>query len=816
MLRRIGFCLLIAATAPVHPQPHSGPDWQTLGPVSGARALPNGLEAKAGGILVRIEALSPTVIRVRYARSGAFPAEGSFAVVPSPGFSSPSAKMKNSASSLVFDTGQLTVRIDKASARVAFLTPDGQSVSQDALSNAVSWSGAAFRVCKSMPEDEHYFGLGDKAGPLDHRNQAFVMWNTDAFGWQESTDPLYKSIPFFLAMRGGKAYGIFLDDTYRTSFDFGKEQRGVYCFGAENGELNYYFFYGPHPKKVIEEYTALTGRPPLPPLFVFGYQQSRYSYYPESRVRAIADEFRRRKIPADVLYLDIDYQDANRPFTVDRKKFPHFEEMIHDLGEQGFKVVAITDPHLKKEIGYRPYDEGIAHGYFLRNPDGTVYVGKVWPGDSVFPDFVRSDVRSWWGTLYSTFVKTGIRGFWNDMNEPAVFTPPPDSSKTVALDTVDSVDGRSTDQREIHNVYGMQNARATYEGLLKLQPNVRPFVLTRAAYAGTQRFALSWTGDNSSTWNHLRLSIPTLLNLGISGYAFVGDDIGGFFGSPNADLLTRWMEVGVFNPVYRNHTDKGMQDREPWVHGPEQEAIRRRFIEARYRLLPYIYTSAEETTRTGLPLMRPMFLEFPENSTLATLDHQYMFGDAFLVAPKLFETMDPYTIVLPEGTWYEYWTGKKIEGGHSITANPRLDELPVYVRGGAIVPHQPIVQTVDQPPDGPLELRVYPGPNCSGSLYVDDGNTFDFTRGAFQRSNFTCEILPDSLRVRIEPGAGSYKPWWHEIRVVIMGVAGAPCSIAVNGTALADWKYGEDIVSMSIPASADRVDIAVSHTCGRQ
>ena len=659
-----------------------------------------------------------------------------------------------------------------------------------------------------MPEDEHYYGLGDKTGPLDHRNLAFTMWNTDAFGWQESTDPLYKSIPFFLAMHGSTAHGIFLDNTYRTSFDFGKASRDFYSFGSDGGELDYYFFYGPDPKRVIEDFTQLVGRTPLPPLFALGYQQCRYSYYPESRVREVASEFRKRKIPADVIYLDIDYQDQNRPFTIDRQRFPTFEQMIKDLRAEGFNVVAITDLHIAKLPGYKPYDEGIKNDYFVKNPDGSVYVGKVWPGDSVFPDFTRAAVRQWWGTLYTDFVRIGIRGFWNDMNEPAIFER---ADKTMPLDTVHSVEGRKTDHREIHNVFGMENARATYEGMLRLEPNVRPFVLTRAAYAGAERYAATWTGDNSSTWNHMRISIPELLNLGVSGYAFVGDDIGGFNGSPTPELLTRWMELGAFNPIYRNHGMKGSRNREPWVDGPEHEAIRRHYIEVRYQLLPYIYTSMEETSRTGIPLMRPMFLEFPGQPDFASMDTEFMFGPNLLVAPKVNEFVGAYDVKLPAGVWYDYWTGQRVTAT-TVSVNPPLDSVPLYVRGGAVLAEQSVVQNTAQVPPGPLRLMVYPGPGCQGSLYQDDGNSLNYTRGEFFRMQFSCEAQPGGLQFNASAPLSSYTPRWQSMEIVFFGQDQTPREVSVNGSLSRNWRYDSTAktVTLELPARA-RVQVLVAN-----
>lgn len=788
--------------------------WQDIGNVSAVEVRPQGVELQAGAGRVRVLALSPNVVRVRYAPQGVFPPEHSFAVLPAAFPQPPKVEVQQSDDDVVFGTGQMRVRILKKPLRIIFLDLKGNVISQDRAGRSVLFDGTAFRAWKAMPEDEHYFGLGDKSGPLDHRNLAFTLWNTDAYGWQESSDPLYKSIPFLLAMRNGSAYGLFLDNIYRSSFDLGKENRDAYSFGAEGGELDYYFFYGPSPKQVIQDFTALVGRTPLPPLFALGYQQCRYSYYPEERMREIAHEFRTRKIPADVIYLDIDYQQNNRPFTVDRMRFPNFEGMVNDLKGQGFKIIAITDLHIAKLEGSKPYDEGIRGDYFVKNPDGSVYVGKVWPGDSVFPDFTRQAVREWWGSLYADFVKAGIRGFWNDMNEPAIFER---ADKTMPLDTVHSVEGRKTDHREIHNVFGMENARATYEGLLRLQPDLRPFVLTRAAYAGAQRYAATWTGDNSSTWNHMRLSIPQLINLGLSGYTLVGDDIGGFAGSPTPDLLTRWMELGVFNPIYRNHGTKGSRDREPWVDGPEHEATRRRYIETRYRLLPYIYTGIEEASRTGIPLMRPMFLEFPEDVSLQTNESEFMFGSGLLVAPKVTEMVGPYEVKLPAGEWYDLWTGARVQG-QSQMVDPPLNALPVYVRAGTILPQQPVVQNVDEAPQGPLEISVYPstpgsgsGHECKGELYQDDGNTLAYQRGEFLRLAFTCDQDSSSLRLNISNVQGTYKPWWKAMKIVFFGLTGSPKSISVDGIKVPNWKFepGQQAVTLTVPGSPVR-EVVVS------
>jgi alpha-glucosidase len=774
--------------------------WQNVGDVKQVVALSDGVELVCDVARVRVTAHRDGVIRIRLAPDGVFATNLSWADVELP--AAPTVKIEETRDEVRMTAGRITVRVARSPLLITFLDATGNVLLADEPSLPMAWDGARVRVWKKMPAEEFYYGLGDKAGPLNRRNRAFTMWNIDAVGWQESTDPLYKSIPFFLGLRHGTAYGIFLDNTYRSSFDFGKESAAYYSFGAEGGELNYYFFAGPDPKKVLEEFTALVGRTPLPPLWSLGYQQSRWSYESESRMREIASLFREKKIPADVLYLDIDYQSGNRPFTVDRQRFPHFEQMIHDLRSQGFHSVAITDLHIKKEPGYAPYDSGMANDVFVKNPDGSVYTGVVWPGESVFPDFTLSRVRAWWGSLYESFVKMGIAGFWNDMNEPAIFQR---ADNTMPLETVHRLDdGTTLDHHAIHNVYGMENARATYEGLLKLRPDERPFVLTRAAYAGAQRYAASWTGDNSSTWNHLGMTVPTLLSLGLSGYPMVGADVGGFVGSPPPDLLTRWIELGAFQPLFRNHTIKGSADQEPWVHGAEHEAIRRRYIELRYELLPYVYTNAEEMARTGSPMMRPLFLEYPKAEEFYGESREFLFGGDLLVAPAIEESRDGYEVRFPPGEWYDYWTSQKLARGHPVHMNPALDALPLYVRAGAILAQQPLVQSTDETPRGALQLHVYPGEDCRGALYLDDGHTFAYKKGEYLRVNYTCQTGENSLRITSSARLGSFMPWWSNVQVTVFGSTHPPREVRAGKRTLSDWHYDAKAkaITLTLPDSA--------------
>ena len=794
--------------------------------ITAARDEPGGIEVLSGSSIMSITALRDDILRIRASATSALPEDASWAVAPETREKHIGVEIRDDANSVGFRTKLLDVRIDRATARLIISDLKGNIISADAVGHTTSFENGSFRVWKTLPRDEHFFGLGDKTGPLDRRDQAFSMWNTDAFGFQESTDPIYKTIPFFLAIDKGVSYGIFLDNTWRSSFDFGRSERLAYAFGSEGGPLDYYFIYGPEPKQVVEDYAYLTGTPPLPPLWSLGYQQSRYTYTPATRLREIADRLRKDKIPADVLWLDIDFQDRNRPFTVDTKTFPDMAKLLADLKAQHFHIIAITDLHVAKapDQGYAPYDTGLAGDHFVHNPDGSVFTGVVWPGPSVFPDFTQQQSRDWWGTNYKQFVADGFAGFWNDMNEPSVFDGP---GKTMPLTTVHRIDEpgfvtRTATHAEIHNLYGMQNSRGTYEGVLKLDPNERPFVMTRASYAGGQRYAVTWTGDNSATWNHLRMSTTMLENLGLSGFAFAGADVGGFANSPQPALLTKWLELAAFQPIDRDHSAKGTADHEPWVNGPHDEDVARKFIDTRYRLLPYLYTVAEETSRTGLPMIRPLFLEFPHATSdghPVDLDAggEFMFGPSLLIAPPAYpDTLDAYSLNLPGNGWFDFWTGKRMPAIPSeaemkvlfqaspdgstmlspaaqaamkaINANriqPTEDELPVYVRAGSIIPMQALAQSTGETPQGPLELRVYPnaksGSDCKGSIYLDDGHTFKYKQGEYFRTDFTCETTANGIRVKIGARQGSFSPWWKQIEVVIYDWTQGSANATVNG-----------------------------------
>ncbi|MDQ3486203.1 MAG: glycoside hydrolase family 31 protein [Acidobacteriota bacterium] len=766
-MKRLGQRCALAIVLALSAVTPAAAQWTSLGAMPAPRQEANSLTFRNRQGTVVVTAVEPHIFRVRFAPRQDLGRDHSYSVVPGVR-EDPGAVFRIARDRSTITTAALQMTIRHNPFRISMADGQGNSLDEDDPQNGIAFSGSTVRVWKRLRDDEHVYGLGSKTGDFDKRGRKlggynYTMWNSDTYAYDLSTDPIYVSVPFFLVLREGRSHGIFFDNTFRSNFDIGHQSEGRLSFGADGGDLNYYFINGPDPKSVITRYTALTGRMPMPPRWGLGYHQSRYSYYPDSHVRFIAQNFRERRIPADVLWLDIHYLDGFNPFTWDAERFPDPPGLIADLRRLGLRLVTILDPHPKKAPGWGPYDSGLAGDHFVKNPDGRVYEAPVWPskaekspGPSVFPDFSKPAARDWWGGLYAPLVKAGVAGIWNDMNEPAVFDTP---SGTMPLTVRHDNDGQPTDHREIHNVYGLLMTQATHEGLLRLRPNVRPFVLTRATFAGGQRYAAVWPGDNVSDWGHLRGSIATLMGMGLSGLAFVGSDIGGFAETPSAELYTRWLQTGVFYPFMRTHTTLGTPDQEPWSYGSLHEALNRRAIELRYELLPHIYNVMREASLTGLPALRPLLLEFPGDPDTYGMEDQFMFGAELLVAPVLREGATVREVYLPKGDWFDYWTGQRHSGGARIRLPVTLASIPIFVRAGAVLFSQPVVQHTGEMPGQPIRIRVYPGPPREATLYEDDGDTLDYTRGgsAVRRVRYDAA---DAARHIVEIGAasGTYRP----------------------------------------------------------
>lgn len=616
-----------------------------------------------------------------------------------------------------FETGKMAISIRTEDFGLEIRTLAGNVICMDSpYSCGISDNGKI--TCSKTRADAPVYGLGEKTGFLDKRGTEHTMWNSDVYAPHvPEITALYDSIPVFYARGDSEWYGVFINNPGRTGFSL-RDEREV-SFWTETGDLDYYLFVSDTLAGLVERYTFLSGRAPLPPKFALGYHQSRYSYQTAAEVLSVAREFRARHIPCDALHLDIHHMDEYRVFTWHKERFLNPDKMMSELSSFGFHAIPIVDPGVKMDYGYPVYQSGAEGDHFCRHPDGRVYSGPVWPGESTFPDFTRQSVREWWGALHEAHTRLGIDGIWNDMNEPAVFT----DTKTMDLAVLHQNDGHPLSHRELHNAYGHYMAESTYHGMKRLLQGKRPFVLTRAGYAGTQRFAAVWTGDNRSFWEHLAMSIPMLLNMGLSGLPFAGADVGGFAFDADGLLLTRWTQLGAFTPFFRNHSAMESVRQEPWSFGPVYEAAVTAAIEERYRLLPHLYSLFYVHGETGLPLMRPLALAAPNDPVAAANCDSFLLGEHLLVAPLYRPDSNVRSVYLPAGVWHDRLTGAILPGGRHVLKSASLSEIPTFMRAGGILPLQSVVQHTGEPP-AELTLHVYAGGSGDYTLYDDDGTTY--------------------------------------------------------------------------------------------
>ncbi len=735
--------------------------------------------------------LSPDLVRVRFQPADRLPF--SYAIAkPDADWPPCEFDVVDTDTAVEIKTSRLTCQVDRGTGRLVFLDPDGNVINADADGASVRADGAV--VChKRIQPDEHFYGLGERTFGLDRRGRRYGTWHTDPQVYQLEQDPIHMCMPVLLGLHseGQQGYAIFFDNSFRGHFDLGTADPDVASFGAEGGELCYYFFYGPALSTVVERYTELTGRMQMPPLWTLGYHQCRWSYYPDARVRQLAADFRQvHHVPCDCIHLDIHYMDGYRCFTWDAERFPDPAGLIADLHGQGFKVITMIDPGIKADHDYWVCQDGLEQDVFCKLPNGkTPFKGPVWPGDCYFPDFTDPRVRAWWGELYRGLIDAGVDAVWNDMNEPVVFGP----LGTTLPDFVHhDMEGRGGDHLEAHNVYGMQMARATAEGWAKLRPDERTICITRSGWAGVQRYAMGWTGDNESNWGSLWLTMPMLMNLGLCGLSNTGPDTGGFGDFATGELFTRWLQMSVFLPFLRAHTNLQSPDQEPWSWGEPYLGINRRFIELRYRLLPYLYTTFWQCAQTGLPILRPLLLDFQDDEATHSLDDQFLCGDAFLVAPVIEEGATRRTVYLPAGVWYDFWTDERFDGPARIEVDAPLERLPLFVRAGSVVPTGPVMQYVGERTVDALTLHVYPG-NGESQLYKDDGQTWAFRDGDYRLTRFTLstEGTPPSRLDLHRQTKGRYESDCQGFEIVIHGMSALPRAITADGQPIEQYKLDD-------------------------
>jgi alpha-glucosidase len=705
------------------------------GEVSAVQKEGDTLAFKAeNGTILRIQIVRDSMIRFRYAVDGNFEQDFSYAIAESYTKGYNALSLKEEKEQYIVTTSKLHVHVAKADMRIGIYDLEGNVLLEDELGfhweENHQYGGEYVKMSKFSPDGENFYGLGDKPMHSNLKGKRVENWNTDEYAFGKDRDPIYKTVPFYIGLQGGVSYGVFFDNTFKTHFDFAAERRNVCSFWADGGEMNYYFIYGPTMKEVVETYTNLTGVPEMPPLWALGYHQCKWSYYPEEKFVAVAKKFRELSIPCDAMYLDIDYMEGFRCFTWNESYFPDAKRMVADLAKDGFKTVVIIDPGIKIDPDYSVYQEGLENDYFCKRSDGPLMKGKVWPGECNFPDFTSPKVRAWWRDLYKELIEgIGVNGVWNDMNEPAVMEIP---GKTFPLDVRHKYDGNPCSHRKAHNIYGMQMARASYEGVKKFAYPKRPFLITRAAYSGTQRYTSSWTGDNVASWEHLWLANIQVQRLNLSGMGFTGTDIGGFAEQPTGELYTRWVQLGVFHPFCRTHSSGHHGEQEPWSFGEEVLKIVKSYIELRYTLLPYLYTMFWEYVKYGKPMIKPLYYVDQEDAQTHYRTDEFLFGNDILVCPVLEPNAAGRRMYIPRGKWVNFWTGEEVTGGKELWVDAALDTIPVFVKAGAAIPRYPIQQYVDEKKIDELGLDVYFTEGSKRSrIYADSGDGYDYAKGRY-------------------------------------------------------------------------------------
>ncbi|MEO1717047.1 MAG: TIM-barrel domain-containing protein [Planctomycetota bacterium] len=635
------------------------------------------------------------------------------------------------------------------------------------------------------------YGTGQAAGDLLRNGRRTEHWNTDAFGYQDDS-PLYTSHPWVLAVRDdGSAFGVLADSTHRVFIDLTDGIR----FESEGPAHPVIVIDGDSPQEVVTRLGAITGTITMPPKWAIGYHQCRYSYYPDTRVKEIAQGFRDRSIPCDVIWMDIDYMEGFRSFTFDPEKFPDPAELNAWLDERGFANTWMINPGIKNESGYFVYDQGTEIDAWVKTADGETYIGNVWPGNVVFPDYTMAEVREWWGTLYEDYMAMGIDGVWNDMNEPTTFIRDENNEIVEAttfpesnLYRADADLGGPGTHAKYHNVYGMMMIKATREGVMAANPDKRPFVLSRANFMGGHRYGATWTGDNTSNWFHVDTSIPMTLNLGLSGQPFAGPDIGGFIDAGTPEMFARWMGFGALLPFARGHTQTGNIDKEPWSFGPEVEATSRRAIERRYRLLPYFYTLFEESSRTGMPIARPTFFADPADQRLRDEDDSFLIGSDVLVAVQTdLERTSVHELPIDEhGVPWRAFDFADFDGEGRDSDDPDQPEL--YLRPGAIVPTGPVIQFVADRPNQQDELTLLVSLDhegrASGVLYEDAGEGWGYKADEYRRLHYSARTEGDTIVIDTHRLSGAMVLPDRRVTVRVIGDTGELVGSGQAGTTI--------------------------------
>lgn len=723
-------------------------------------------------VILKVTVLRDSLIRFRFTTKGYFSNDFSYAVDKSHSHGYNFLEVSEVEDYYQIKTSKVKCRIQKIDMRLSIFDLEDSIILEDELGfhweESYEYGGNIVKMSKASKDGECFYGLGDKATQMNLKGKRLENFATDQYAFQKDQEPLYKVVPFYIGLQNKQSYGIFFDNTFRTYFDFCHERRNVTSYWAEGGEMNYYFIYGPEMQDVVTTYTHLTGKPELPPLWALGYHQCKWSYYPESNLKEVAAKFRELKIPCDALYLDIDYMEGFRCFTWNKEYFPDPKRMVAELAEDGFKTVVIIDPGIKIDKEYAIYKEALEKDYFCKRADGPYMKGKVWPGECNFPDYTNPAVREWWAGLFKELISDiGVKGVWNDMNEPAVMEVP---NKTFPMDVRHDYDGNPCSHRKAHNIYGTQMARATYHGVKRFAYPKRPFVITRSAYAGAQRYTSSWTGDNVATWEHLWIANIQVQRMSISGMGFTGSDIGGFAEQPSGELYARWIQLGVFHPFCRTHSSGDHGNQEPWAFDEEVIDITRKFVNLRYQLLPYLYTMFWQYIEEGIPMLKPLVYYDQEDIQTHYRNDEFVFGNQILVCPILEPNAVGRRMYIPRGQWYNYWTNEEIKGGKEIWVDTKFDQIPIFIKAGAVIPKYPVQQYVGELEFEELTLDIYYKEGKEKSVvYEDAQDGYDYKKGRYSFLSFQTTGKEKKLIIQLHK-EGKYDTNYSKYKINLIGL----------------------------------------------
>jgi alpha-glucosidase len=738
-------------------------------------------------VILKVTILRDSLIRFRFTTKGYFSNDFSYAIDKTQLHGYNFLELTEEETYFQIRTSKVKCKIQKADLRLSIYDLNDLLILEDELGfhweESYEYGGNIVKMSKSSKDGECFYGLGDKATQMNLKGKRLENFATDQYAYQKDQEPLYKVVPFYIGLHNKQSYGIFFDNTFRTFFDFCQERRNVSSFWAEGGEMNYYFIYGPQMQDVVTTYTDLTGKPELPPLWVLGYHQCKWSYYPESKVKEITSKFRELKIPCDAIYLDIDYMEGFRCFTWNKNYFPDPKRMVAELAEDGFKTIVIIDPGIKIDKDYWVYQEALEKDYFCKRADGPYMKGKVWPGECNFPDYTNPVVREWWAGLFKELISdVGVKGVWNDMNEPAVMEVP---NKTFPMDVRHVYDGNPCSHRKAHNIYGTQMARATYHGVKRFTYPKRPFVITRSAYSGAQRYTSSWTGDNVATWEHLWIANIQVQRMSISGMGFTGSDIGGFAEQPTGELYARWIQLGVFHPFCRTHSSGDHGNQEPWAFDEEVINITRKFVSLRYQLLPYLYTMFWQYIEEGIPMLKPLVYYDQEDTQTHYRNDEFIFGNQILVCPILEPNAVGRRMYIPRGEWYNYWTNEFSTGGREIWIDTKFDEIPVFVKAGAIIPKYPVQQYVGELEFDELTLDLYFKNGKEKSVvYEDAQDGYDYKKGRYSFLSFRTIGKEKELIVQLHK-EGKYDTPYSKYKINLIGLPFKVTEIEIDNEIIA-------------------------------